>query len=95
VPNSIRIDGCTKKISRAAIGQTFIIILIDSVLLVFALVAIPIINSIHSVYSLPSNTYRKSSQMRQLTNVYGGEHIFDDKARVSVVNPNADYSIFQ
>jgi hypothetical protein len=96
VPNNFHIDGCSKKITKNAIGQTFIMTIISSILLVFALVAIPIANKIYPVPAFPLNTYyRNSSQMEFTPHKNSGHELVDDKTKLSVVNPNVDYSIFQ
>ncbi|CAF1281268.1 unnamed protein product [Rotaria sordida] len=97
VPNNLHRDGCLNKLSQVAVSQTLAIAIIDSFLLTFALVAIPILIKIYPCYTNQFSTYRSnsSSSLESQLDDDGENNVVNKKPNISIINRNSDYSIYQ
>ncbi|CAF0826736.1 unnamed protein product [Adineta steineri] len=95
-PSSYHKVGCSNRISKVAAHQTTSIAIINVCLLIFALVAIPVVKTAYSNYESPPKKYRNSSiQSQQFHYGYSDHAVFNKTPKTSVINYNTDYSIFQ
>ncbi|CAF3379201.1 unnamed protein product [Rotaria sp. Silwood1] len=95
MPNSFHPVGCLKILSKVAGDQTLGIAIINSCLLAFALAVIAILVKGYPGHTMHSHTYRSESLKTLPSQLrYGENNILNNKFRTSIINPNADYSIY-
>lgn len=79
-----------------AVGQTLGLAVINSILLVLALLTIPMLKNMYIILSRSQKPYRHESMNNaQLPHEYEGAAVIDKNKNLSVTNPNIDYSVYQ
>jgi hypothetical protein len=82
-------------VGKDAVMQTLGIAVINSFLLVFALVAIPMLIKINPVHHQYQKTYRNESTASQQLPYRHDERTASDANLKTIKNHNTDYSVYQ